>query len=123
MDRMMRCSLVCAAVLALFVWISETAAVAADRMEEATIIGKDKSGQAGAVPTDTRAVQAESKMKKEQAPAGLKSDAPSVGSKEKMEKPRMAEPERKKPEQKRGLGDMKWLWILVIAGAAAALGG
>lgn len=108
----------CAVVLLAAV----TSAQAAERTEEATVIGKDKSGQAGKVPTDTRAVEAESKMKKEEAPSGLKSEAPGVRTQEKMEKPKMAEPERKKPEQKRGWGEMKWMWIILLAGAAAAAG-
>ncbi len=97
-------------------------AAAAERVEEATIIGKDKSGQAGQIPSDTRAAAPESKMKKDQAPAGLQSSAPGVRSTEKMEKPKMSEPERKKPEQKRRFGDFPWIWLLVIGGIAAVAG-
>lgn len=102
--------------------VLSTASFAAERVEEATVLGKDKSQQAGKVPTDTRAVSVESKMKKEEAPTGLKSDAPGVRTKEKMEKPKMAEPERKKPEQKKGMGEHMWMWILLIGAIAAAAG-
>ena len=98
-------------------------ACAAERVEEATVVGKDKSSQAGRLPSDTRAVQAESKMKKEEAPTGLNSQAPGVRTKEKMEKPRMAEPERKKPEAKKGWGNVPmWMWIILLGGIAAAAG-
>ncbi len=97
---------------------------AAERMEEATVIGKDRSTQAGTVPTDTRAVQAESKMQKEAAPAGLKTDAPGVRATEKMEKPKMQEVERKKPESKSRFGHLPmWFWLLLIGGGVAAVAG
>lgn len=97
-------------------------ALAAERVEESTIIGKDKSAQAGQIPSDTRAASPESKMKQEQSPAGLQSSAPGVRTQEKMQKPRMSEPERKKPEQKKGFGNFPWIWLLVIGGLAAAAG-
>lgn len=106
-------------LLALPLW--HVIAPAAERVEEATVSGKDRSGQAGKVPTDTRAAPVESKLKKEATPAGLKSDAPSMRSAEKMEKPKMAEPERKKPE-KQGPGAKLWLFMLVIVGIAAIAG-
>ncbi|OGH55896.1 MAG: hypothetical protein A3G34_02645 [Candidatus Lindowbacteria bacterium RIFCSPLOWO2_12_FULL_62_27] len=96
---------------------------AAERKEEATVVGKDRSAQAGEVPSDTRAVATESKMKKEEAPAGLKTDAPGVRTAEKMEKPKLPEPDRKKPEHRRGFGDTPiWIWILV-AGILVAVAG
>lgn len=110
------------AIAALALLLADRVVSAAERVEEATVLGEDKSGQAGAVPTDTRAAAAESKMKKEEAPTGLKSDAPGVRSQQKMEKPKMADSERKKPDQKKGWADSKWLWILLILGAAVAAG-
>lgn len=99
-------------------------AIAAERVEEATVIGKDKSEQAGVVPSDTRAAPAESKMKKEEAPTGLKSGSTGVRTGEKMEKPKMADKDREKPEGKKGLfgGAPIWMWILILGAIAAAAG-
>lgn len=106
--------------VALTGWLMPAPAVAQQRVEEATVLGKDKSAQAGQVPSDTRAAPAESKLKKEEAPTGLKSGAPGVRAPEKMEKPKMAEPERKKPEQKRFGNTPVWIWILLVGIIAAA---
>ncbi len=106
--------------LILGLGVKATFAPAAERIEEATVLGKDRSKQAGQVPTDTRPVQVESKMKKEATPAGLKSEAPGVRAPEKMEKPKMADPEREKPEGKRGFGSAWMILLLLIAVAAAA---
>ncbi|MBI4180291.1 hypothetical protein HY522_12795 [bacterium] len=97
-------------------------ASAAERTEEATVLGKDRSKQAGVVPSDTRAAEVDSKLKQEETPSGLKSGAPGVRTSQKMEKPKMAEPERKKPEGRKGFGGNIWIWILVIGGIAAAAG-
>lgn len=119
---MKRLCMMAIACLAVATFLSLTA-TAAERIEEATVIGKDRSKQAGTVPTDTRAMAPESKMTKEAAPTGLKTDAPGVRAQEKMEKPKMDEAERKKPESKRRWGDTPvWMWIIVIAALAAAAG-
>lgn len=101
--------------------IGPSASLAAERIEEATIVGTDRSGQAGQVPSDTRASAVESKLKKEETPSGLSAESPGVRMKERMERPRMDERRLEKPEPSSG-GSFKWLWILVVIGLVAAAG-
>ena len=119
---MRRLFLISGAVALGFILLSvgfSRAASSADRVQEATVLGKDRSAQAGKVPTDTRAVSIESKMTKEESPAGLKSETPGMRKEAKMEKPKMAEPERQKPDQTKSGGNMNLLWILLFAAVIA----
>ncbi len=97
-------------------------AAAVERTEQATVVGKDKSQQSEEPPTDAKTPRDESKMKKESAPAGLKSDNPDMAAGEKMQKPRQAERDRDKSKNPDNESVLKWfVGIILLAGLAAAL--
>ncbi|MBI4179841.1 hypothetical protein HY522_10525 [bacterium] len=97
-------------------------AVAVDRTEQATVVGKDKSQQSEESPTDAKTPRDESKMKKESAQAGLKSDNPDMTAGEKMQKPKQAERDRDKPKKPDNKPVRNWfIGMIFLAAIATAL--